>query len=141
MKLIINFSVCLLFLSFNSFSHDSIWTIKEYTYGKYGEDWYNLNGDRKADLVDLKHLIVRLNSYSSMREFDYKKYNLKKDDLFKEMYLVDDDKVYKGYYSWKQISKKIQLLFIFYLISFIPGVDFIGDKVYKFISKHRYKLE
>lgn len=76
MKLIINFSVCLLFLSFNSFSQDSIRTIKEYTYGKFGNNYYTLNESAKADLVDLKHLIVRLNSYSSMREFDYKKYNI-----------------------------------------------------------------
>jgi len=72
--------------------------------------------------------------------FDYKKYKLKKGDLLEEMYLIDNEKIYKGYYSWKQIAKKIPLLFLFYIFSLIPGVDFIGDKVYKFISKHRYEL-
>ena len=96
--------------------------------------------------IDVKQKVDKLDKAKKLKwvgidSFNYKKYNLKKDDLFKEMYLVDNDIVYKGYYSWKQISKKIPLLFIFYLISFIPGVDFIGDKVYKFISKHRYKLE
>ena len=72
--------------------------------------------------------------------FDYKKYKLKKEDLFKEMYLIENENVYKGFYSWKIISRKIPLLYPFYILSLIPGVDFIGDKVYKFISKHRYNI-
>ena len=72
--------------------------------------------------------------------FDYKKYKLKKEDLFKEMYLIDNEKIYKGYYSWKRIAKKIPLLFPLYIFSLIPGVDFVGDKVYKFVSNHRYQL-
>jgi len=72
--------------------------------------------------------------------FNHKKYKLKKEDLLKEMYLIDNERVYKGYYSWKQISKKIPLLFPLYIISLIPGVDFIGNLVYKYISKHRYNF-
>ena len=72
--------------------------------------------------------------------FNYKKYKLKKDDLLKEMYLIEGKNVYKGYYAWKQIAKKIPLMYTLYLISLIPGVDFIGNKIYKIISRHRYKL-
>ena len=72
--------------------------------------------------------------------FNYKKYRLKKQDLLNEMYLIDNKNVYKGYYAWKQIAKKIPLMRLIYLISLIPGVDFIGDKMYKIIAKHRYKL-
>jgi len=72
--------------------------------------------------------------------FDNKKYNLKKEDLLKEMYLIYNNKTYKGYYAWKQISKKIPLLFPLYIISLIPFVDFIGNKIYKIIAKHRYGL-
>ena len=48
--------------------------------------------------------------------------------------------IYKGYYSWKQIAKSMPLLFPLYIISLIPGIDFIGDKVYRMAAKHRYKL-
>ena len=72
--------------------------------------------------------------------FNYKKYNLKKGDLLKEMHLISNGKAYKGYYAWKQIAKRIPLLFPLYIISLIPGIDFIGDKVYRIISKHRYNL-
>ena len=95
--------------------------------------------------VNIKKKIDRFDKKKNLKwigidNFDYKKYKLKKEDLLEEMYLIINDEIFKGYYSWKQIAKKIPLLFIFYIISLIPGVDFIGDKVYKVISKHRDKL-
>jgi predicted DCC family thiol-disulfide oxidoreductase YuxK len=69
---------------------------------------------------------------------NYKKYNLKKEDLLKEMHLILNNKVYKGYYAFRQISKRIPVFFVFYLISLIPGIDFIGRKIYGFIARHRY---
>ena len=95
-----------------------------------------INTKNKVDKWDKKKRL----KWVGIDSFDYKKYNLKKEDLLEEMYLIADDKIYKGYYTWKFISKKIPLLFPLYIISFIPGVDFIGDKIYKFISKHRYSL-
>jgi len=95
--------------------------------------------------TNIKNKVDRLDKNKKLKwvgidNFDYRKYKLKKDDLFKEMYLIENEIVYKGYYSWKRISKKIPLLYPFYLFSLIPGIDFIGDKVYKLISKHRYNL-
>ena len=95
--------------------------------------------------INIKNKVDKLDKNKKLKwvgidNFDYKKYKLKKDDLFEEMYLIENDRVFKGYYSWKVIAKKIPLLYIFFIISLIPGVDFIGDKIYKFISKHRYKL-
>ncbi len=72
--------------------------------------------------------------------FNCKKYKLKRENLLKEMHLIDNKKVYKGYYAWKQIAKKIPLTYPIYLISLIRWVDFIGNKVYKIIAKHRHKL-
>jgi|SRR3989338_5543687 len=72
--------------------------------------------------------------------FNYKKYKLKKQDLLKEMYLIDNKKVYKGYYAWKQIAKKNPLIHPMYLVSLIHGVDFVGNKMYKIIAKHGHKL-
>ena len=72
--------------------------------------------------------------------FNYKKHRLKKSDLLKEMYLIEGKKVHKGYYAWKQIAKKVPLMYPLYLVSLIPGADFIGDKIYKVIAKHRYRL-
>ena len=95
--------------------------------------------------INTKNYFDRLDSnnrleWTGIDDFNYKKYKLKKQDLLKQMHLIYNDKVYKGYYAFKQISKRIPLLFLFYLISLIPGVDFIGNKVYNMIAKHRYKI-
>jgi len=95
--------------------------------------------DAKLDMdkIDKKKKI----KWIGIDKFQYKKYKLKKEELLKEMHLIDNKKVYKGYYAWKHISKKIPSMYLIYLITLIPGVDFIGDKIYKIVSKHRYQLK
>jgi len=96
-----------------------------------------INAKKDIDMLDKSKKL----EWVGIDKFKYKKYKLKKEDLLEEMYLIDNKQVYKGYYAWKQIAKKIPLMYPLYLISFIPGVDFIGNKIYKIISKHRYKLK
>ena len=95
--------------------------------------------------IRTKNFIDKLDKNKKLKwigidNFNYKKFKLKKEDLLEEMHLISGNNVYKGYFAFKQISKKIPLFYIFYLLSLIPGVDFIGDKVYNLIAKHRYKL-
>ncbi len=95
--------------------------------------------------IHYKNKIERLDKKKKLKwigigDFNYKKYKLKKEDLLKEMHLIKGGIVCKGYYSWKQIAKSIPLLFPLYIISLIPGIDFIGDKFYKIIAKHRSTL-
>ena len=95
-----------------------------------------INYKNKVDKLDKSKKL----KWIGIDNFNYKKYRLKREDLFKELHLIKDGVIYKGYYSWKQIAKSIPLLFPLYIISLIPGIDFIGDKVYNIIAKHRYKL-
>ena len=95
--------------------------------------------------INTKKFFDRLDKSKKLKwigidNFNYKKYKLKKEDLFEEMHVVYNDKVYKGYYAFKQISRRIPLFYAFYLVSLIPGIDFIGSRVYRIIAKHRYKL-
>ena len=87
---------------------------------------------KKIERLDKKKRL----EWIGIDDFNYKKYGLKKEDLLKEMHLISHEKVYKGYYAWKQIAKKIPILLPPYIVSLIPGMDFIGDKVYKMIAKH-----
>ena len=75
-----------------------------------------------------------------INNFNNKKLKINKKSLLKEIHLISNGKVYKGYYAFKQISKNNPFLFPFYILSLIPGIDFIGTKIYGFISKHRYKI-
>jgi predicted DCC family thiol-disulfide oxidoreductase YuxK len=79
-------------------------------------------------------------NWVGIKNFDNKKYNLNKKELLNEMHLIDGKNIYKGYYAWKQIAKRIPLMYPLYLISLIPGVDFIGKLIYRWVSKHRYNL-
>ncbi len=102
--------------------------------------------DRCLFCINYKNKIDKLDKNKQLKwvgieKFNNKKYDLKKEDLFKEMYLIYNDKVYKGYYAWKQISKRIPILYLLYVISLIPGADFIGNKIYKIVAKHRYGLK
>ena len=95
--------------------------------------------------INYKNKIERLDKSKRLKwigidSFNYKKYNLKKDDLLEDMHLIVNGKIYRGYYAWKQITGKISLLYPFYITSLIPGIDFIGNKIYGIIAKHRYKL-
>jgi len=94
---------------------------------------------RTKDIIDKFDKKKRL-QWKGLSNFNYEKYKLKKQDLLEEMHLIENNKVYKGYYTFKQLSKRIPLFFILYVIMLIPGIDFIGNKVYQFIGKHRYKL-
>ena len=91
---------------------------------------------KKIESLDKKKKL----EWIGIDNFNHKKYGLKKDDLLKEMHLIINGRIYQGYYAWKQIAKKIPLLFPMYCLSLIPGIDFIGDKIYKMIAKHRYKV-
>lgn len=95
--------------------------------------------------INYKNKVNKLDKNKKLKwvgidDFDYRKYKLKKEDLLKEMHLIFNGKIHKGYYAWKLIARKIPILFPLYLISLIPGIDFIGNKIYKGIAKHRYKL-
>jgi predicted DCC family thiol-disulfide oxidoreductase YuxK len=96
-----------------------------------------INYKNKVDKLDKAKKL----KWVAIDNFDYKKYNLKKENLLEEMHIIFNDKVYKGYYAWKQIFKKIPLMYPMYLISLIPGVDLIWDKLYKLVSKHRYQIK
>jgi len=95
-----------------------------------------ISAKRDMEIIDRKKEL----KWAGISNFKYKKYKLKKQDLLEEMHFIDNKKVYKGYYAWKQIGKKIPLMYPIYLISRLPWVDSIGNKVYKIIAKHRHKL-
>jgi len=73
-------------------------------------------------------------------KFNNRKFNIKKSELLEEIHLLSDGKVYKGYYAFKEMTRKNPFLFIFYLLSLFPGIDFIGTRIYRFVSKHRHKI-
>ena len=102
--------------------------------------------DKCLFCIDIKKKIDKIDKNKKLKwvgitKFNYKKHNLRKQDLLEEMHLIVDNKVYKGYYAFKQISKRIPLLFLLYIMMLIPGIDIIGNWVYKLVAKNRYNIQ
>jgi len=72
-------------------------------------------------------------------KFNNLQHNLKKENLLKELHLIDDGKVYLGYFAIKQIWKKIWIFSPLYLLSLIPGVDFLGNLAYRWVANRRHR--
>ncbi len=73
-------------------------------------------------------------------KFDHKKYALKKDDLLKEIHVIDNDEVYKGFFAFKRMARCIPLLYPLYPLMLLPGSGWIGTRVYRWYAKHRYGI-
>lgn len=89
---------------------------------------------------DILSRIDKKTKWVGINKFKNKKLKLKKKNLLKEIHLISNGKIYKGYYAFKELSRKSSFLFIFYAISLIPGIDIIGEKIYSFVSKHRHSI-
>ena len=51
-----------------------------------------------------------------------------------------DGRVYAGYPGVRQIIRHLPLLFWMYPLLFLPGLTWLGPKVYGWIASHRYQL-
>lgn len=75
-------------------------------------------------------------------ESELKDYGLTQSDVMQRVYWVDDNQqVYGGASALFQASKNLRFPFqLFSLLSFIPGVSFIAEPIYRFVAKNRYRL-
>ena len=90
-------------------------------------------------LADIQKRIRLIDLWSISTSNEFRNLDIQK--LVKELNLVDrDGKFYTGYFAFKQIAKLVLLFTPFYLLSYLPGTNYLGVKVYKFISKNRYRF-
>lgn len=62
--------------------------------------------------------------------------------MLDEMHVVTPDRTraYAGYFAFRWIAWRIPAFFLFVWLLYIPGVPWLGNKVYKWIAKNRYNL-
>lgn len=62
--------------------------------------------------------------------------------MLEEMHLVSADggKVYKGFKAFRWLCWKIPATFLLAPLMYIPGVPWIGNKVYLWVAKNRFRL-
>src|SRR5688500_10273026 len=88
-------------------------------------------------IADIQKNVRLIDLWSIGSSLEFKNLSMLK--LTEEIHLIDrSGKIYPGYFAFKQIAKIVVPFFPLYLLSFLPGIDSLGVKVYKFISKNRY---
>jgi len=75
--------------------------------------------------------------WQGISSFNYKKYNLKKEDILKEIHVIKNGKVFKGYGAIKEIYRTLPSLRMLFLFMNIPGADFFGNFAYTIVAKYR----
>ncbi|MHB8626814.1 MAG: thiol-disulfide oxidoreductase DCC family protein [Aggregatilineales bacterium] len=66
---------------------------------------------------------------------------LDRDAISGAMHVVGaDGTVYVGYASVRQIIRVLPLIFWLYPLLYLPGLNWLGPKVYRWIATHRYQL-
>src|SRR5260221_6203689 len=82
--------------------------------------------------------------YTDIQEWDtvHSRYpQLDRNAISGAMHVIPSDgKVYAGYEGVRQIIKRLPLLFWLYPIMHLPGIKWLGPKVYGWVAAHRYQL-
>ena len=91
-----------------------------------GLDWLN-----RVEFLDLHNAEEVQSRYPDL---DY-------DDLMGEIHVVDDEgKVHGGYFGTRRMLKEVPLGLPLWLLLQIPGMDWIGTRIYRFIARNRYQI-
>jgi predicted DCC family thiol-disulfide oxidoreductase YuxK len=89
-------------------------------------DWFN-----RVEFLDLHDADTVMSRYPDM---DY-------EQLMGQMHVVEPDgSLYAGYYATRRMLKEVPLGFPVWLILQIPGMDWMGTRVYKFVARNRYQI-
>ncbi len=63
------------------------------------------------------------------------------EDLMGQIHVVSEDgQIYPGYYGTRRMLKELPMGFPIWVVLHLPGMDWIGNKVYRFIARNRYKI-
>jgi predicted DCC family thiol-disulfide oxidoreductase YuxK len=66
---------------------------------------------------------------------------LDQQDILGQIHVVPSDgRVYVGYEGMRRITKQLPLIAWLYPLMFLPGVTWLGPKIYGWIAAHRYEI-
>lgn len=65
---------------------------------------------------------------------------LEHDAMMGEIHVVADDKLYAGFEGTRRMLKEVPLGFPLWALLHIPGMSWLGPRIYSFIAKNRYAV-
>lgn len=54
--------------------------------------------------------------------------------------MASDGQMYGGFFGMRRILRELPLGFPLWLILHVPGISWLGQKVYRFIARNRYRI-
>jgi predicted DCC family thiol-disulfide oxidoreductase YuxK len=68
--------------------------------------------------------------------------SLEPERLLQEMHVVTPDRkrTYAGFRAFRWMAGRLPLLWLLWPILFVPGVPWLGQRLYRWIARHRYHL-
>jgi predicted DCC family thiol-disulfide oxidoreductase YuxK len=62
------------------------------------------------------------------------------DDLDRSVYLSDGGRLYEGFYAFRTLTLKLLPLLLFAPLFWCPGVDTIGNQIYRWVAGNRHRI-
>lgn len=66
---------------------------------------------------------------------------LRFEDLMGQIHVVGDDgRILAGFLATRRMLRELPLGFPLWLVLHLPGMGWLGPRIYRFIARHRYKI-
>lgn len=76
--------------------------------------------------------------WQNMHDTDYADLPVDQEDCVQAMQVIDDGTVYPGYDGVRRICRIIPILRPLYIVFSLPGIHYIGHRVYRYVAAHRH---
>lgn len=60
--------------------------------------------------------------------------------LMGEIHVIADQRLYAGFAGTRRMLKEIPLGYPLWLLLHLPGMNWLGPRIYRFIARHRYAI-
>lgn len=77
-------------------------------------------------------------TWIDLHEADYDTLPVSEEECMQAMQVVDDDRIYAGFYATRRIFRSLPLMFPLFLLFHVPGVPWLGERVYRWVAAHRH---
>jgi predicted DCC family thiol-disulfide oxidoreductase YuxK len=54
--------------------------------------------------------------------------------------VTPDERMYVGFFGTRQLLRELPLTYPVWLLLHLPGMTWLGQRVYRFIARHRYQI-
>lgn len=76
--------------------------------------------------------------WTDLHNADYSQLPVTEEDCVEAMQVIDGGTVYSGFYATRRILRSTPLLLPVAVLMYVPGVPFLGRRVYRWVAAQRH---